>query len=59
MLKNDKNTSKINWFKIYFTCIFILYVKYILKVQYYETDKMVVKHHSNYIRWIGFNLQFA
>ena len=24
---------------------------YIHKVQYYETDKMAVVHHSNYIRW--------
>jgi len=22
------------------------------KVQYYETDKMGITHHSNYIRWI-------
>ena len=22
------------------------------KVQYYETDKMQVVHHSNYIRWM-------
>ncbi len=21
------------------------------KVQYYETDKMAIVHHSNYIRW--------
>lgn len=26
--------------------------KYIHKVQYYETDKMGVTHHSNYIRWM-------
>ena len=25
---------------------------YIHKVQYYETDKMGVTHHSNYIRWM-------
>lgn len=24
---------------------------YIHKVQYYETDKMAIVHHSNYIRW--------
>lgn len=27
-------------------------MKYIHKVQYYETDKMGVTHHSNYIRWM-------
>lgn len=26
--------------------------KYIHKVQYYETDKMKITHHSNYIRWM-------
>ncbi|MBR4110534.1 MAG: acyl-CoA thioesterase [Clostridia bacterium] len=26
--------------------------KYIHKVSYYETDKMGVTHHSNYIRWM-------
>ena len=26
--------------------------KYIHKVQYYETDKMGIVHHSNYIRWM-------
>lgn len=26
--------------------------KYIHKVQYYETDKMGVTHHSNYLRWM-------
>ena len=25
--------------------------EYLRKVQYYETDKMSVVHHSNYIRW--------
>ena len=25
---------------------------YTHKVQYYETDKMGVVHHSNYIRWM-------
>ena len=25
---------------------------YIHKVQYYETDKMGVTHHSNYVRWM-------
>ena len=25
---------------------------YIHKVQYYETDKMGITHHSNYIRWM-------
>ena len=25
---------------------------YIHKVQYYETDKMMITHHSNYIRWM-------
>ena len=25
--------------------------EYIHKVQYYETDKMSIVHHSNYIRW--------
>lgn len=27
-------------------------MKYSHKVQYYETDKMGVVHHSNYIRWM-------
>lgn len=26
--------------------------KYLHKVQYYETDKMGITHHSNYIRWM-------
>ena len=26
--------------------------KYIHKVQYYETDRMGLTHHSNYIRWM-------
>ena len=26
--------------------------KYIHKVNYYETDKMGIVHHSNYIRWM-------
>ena len=26
--------------------------KYIHKVQYYETDRMGITHHSNYIRWM-------
>ena len=26
--------------------------KYIHKVHYYETDKMGITHHSNYIRWM-------
>ena len=26
--------------------------KYLHKVNYYETDKMGVVHHSNYIRWM-------
>ena len=26
-------------------------LKYIHKVQYYETDQMQIAHHSNYIRW--------
>mgnify|MGYP001626003924 CR=1 FL=1 len=26
--------------------------KYIHKVQYYETDRMGLVHHSNYIRWM-------
>ena len=26
--------------------------KYVHKVNYYETDKMGVTHHSNYIRWM-------
>ena len=26
--------------------------KYVHKVQYYETDKMGITHHSNYIRWM-------
>lgn len=25
---------------------------YLHKVQYYETDKMGIAHHSNYIRWM-------
>ncbi|MBP3888618.1 MAG: acyl-CoA thioesterase, partial [Cellulosilyticum sp.] len=25
---------------------------YIHKVQYYETDRMGITHHSNYIRWM-------
>lgn len=25
---------------------------YILAVQYYETNKMGITHHSNYIRWM-------
>ena len=25
---------------------------YTHKVQYYETDKMGITHHSNYIRWM-------
>ena len=27
-------------------------VEYKHKVQYYETDKMAIVHHSNYIRWM-------
>lgn len=27
-------------------------LKYIHTVQYYETDKMGITHHSNYIRWM-------
>ena len=27
-------------------------MKYCHKVQYYETDKMQIVHHSNYIRWM-------
>lgn len=27
-------------------------MKYVHKVNYYETDKMGVTHHSNYIRWM-------
>lgn len=27
-------------------------MNYIHKVQYYETDKMGITHHSNYIRWM-------
>ena len=27
-------------------------MKYIHKVNYYETDKMGITHHSNYIRWM-------
>ncbi len=27
------------------------YIPYIHKCQYYETDKMGIIHHSNYIRW--------
>lgn len=26
--------------------------KYIRKVQYHETDKMSITHHSNYIKWL-------
>ena len=26
--------------------------KYLHKVHYYETDKMGITHHSNYIRWM-------
>ena len=26
--------------------------KYVHKVNYYETDKMGITHHSNYIRWM-------
>lgn len=26
--------------------------KYLHKVQYYETDRMGITHHSNYIRWM-------
>lgn len=26
--------------------------KYLRKVKYYETDKMGITHHSNYIRWM-------
>ena len=26
--------------------------EYVHKVQYYETDKMGVTHHSNYVRWM-------
>lgn len=26
--------------------------EYIHKVQYYETDRMGITHHSNYIRWM-------
>ena len=26
--------------------------KYVHKVKYYETDKMGITHHSNYIRWM-------
>ena len=26
--------------------------EYVHKVQYYETDKMGITHHSNYIRWM-------
>ncbi|MCR5733620.1 MAG: acyl-CoA thioesterase [Lachnospiraceae bacterium] len=26
--------------------------KYVRKVNYYETDKMGITHHSNYIRWM-------
>ena len=26
--------------------------KYMHKIQYYETDKMGIAHHSNYIRWM-------
>lgn len=27
-------------------------MSYVHKVQYYETDKMGITHHSNYIRWM-------
>ena len=27
-------------------------IEHIHKVQYYETDRMGVTHHSNYIRWM-------
>lgn len=27
-------------------------LEYLHKVQYYETDKMGITHHSNYIRWM-------
>ena len=27
-------------------------MNYIHTVQYYETDKMGITHHSNYIRWM-------
>ena len=27
-------------------------MKYQHKVQYYETDKMAIVHHSNYVRWM-------
>ncbi|MDR3766727.1 MAG: thioesterase family protein [Butyricicoccus sp.] len=27
-------------------------IEYVHKVQYYETDRMGVTHHSNYIRWM-------
>ena len=27
-------------------------MEYIHTVQYYETDKMGITHHSNYIRWM-------
>ena len=26
--------------------------KYVHKVQYYETDRMGISHHSNYVRWM-------
>lgn len=26
--------------------------KYVHKVQYYETDRMRISHHSNYVRWM-------
>lgn len=32
--------------------ILVIMDKYIHKVQYYETDKMGITHHSNYIRWM-------
>ncbi len=30
----------------------MLYMPYLHKVQYYETDMMGVVHHSNYVRWM-------
>ena len=27
-------------------------MEYLHKVQYYETDRMGITHHSNYIRWM-------
>ncbi len=26
--------------------------KYVHRVKYYETDKMGITHHSNYVRWM-------